>query len=185
MKIIAFYNGDYPNGSSPMSYRLHYYLQALQHKGVEVEIVMPSCSDKTKGVFEGVPYSFVKVSILTRFNKNLVRNEFAEICGSLSKNCDILFTTITENSFLKKIINKVHENGGKLAFELNENPYSFKTSRLDFEFSRNYARHYFLNKLLPKIDGIIVISKALDVLVSKYKSKNTVIAKIPILSDIK
>lgn len=185
MKIIAFFPGDYPNGSSPMSYRLHYYLKALALKGTIVKIVMPTNKLKADGIFEGIPYSYVKTTNQSRFNKLKLANEYAEICGSLSKNCDVLFTTIRDNTFLKKIISTVHKNDGKIAVELNENPYSFRTSRLDSQFSRYIKRKYFLTKLIPKLDGVIVISLALVNLVSKYKKDNTIIVKIPILSGTK
>ena len=54
MKIIAFYVGQYPEGFSPMSRRLHYYMKALHQKGVIVEIVMPSPHLKENGVYDGI-----------------------------------------------------------------------------------------------------------------------------------
>lgn len=185
MKIIAFYPGEYPNGFAPMSYRLHYYLKALQSEGVEVEIVMPSEKEKESGVFEGVHYSFVLATKQTRFNKLKVANEYATICGSLAQKCDVLFTTSRENLFLNHIQKTVHENGGKIVVELNENPYSACARRTDTQLSLFIQRQYFLNKVLTKVDGIIVISQPLHDLVLKHKNNDAQVIKIPILTGYK
>lgn len=184
MKIIAFYPGEYPKGFSPMSYRLHYYMKAIQSKGIQVEIVMPGVGTKSNGIYEGIPYSFVQSTVQTRFNKSHVVEEYADICRLLAKNCDIVFTTIRDNQSIMKISKAVHEAGGKIIIELNENPYSFYASRLDTPISLYIKRKYFFMNSIKQVDGIIVISEALFNLVSIYKSKNTDVLKIPILSGI-
>ena len=58
MKVIVFFVGEYPNGFSPMSRRLHYYMLNLHSEEIDVEVVMPSTVDRPNGVFEGIPYRY-------------------------------------------------------------------------------------------------------------------------------
>lgn len=185
MKIISFFQGEYPNGFAPMSYRLHCYLKALKSKGVDVEIIMPSDLEKQNGIFEQIPYSFVKATKQVRFNKLTVAKEHAIICGQLAKKCDILFTNCNDNLMLGKIATEVKNNNGKIIIEFNENPYSSRVSRIDTKLGLFIKRQYFLNKTLKKVDGAIVISQALADLVNKHKNKNTAVVNIPILSGSK
>ena len=185
MKIIAFFPGVYPNGFSAMSYRLHYYMKALQSKGVEVEIVMPADKDTISGIFEDIPYSFVKATKLTRFNRKLVTNEYASICGDLASRCDVLFTTYLGNNQLNKTANLVHKAGGKIAIEINENPHSIFASRLDTSLGLFIQRQKFLKSTLKNADGIITISQALTDLISAHKNPDAIVMKVPILTGSK
>ena len=185
LKVTVFYVGKYPDGFSPMSYRLHNYFKALNLNAVQVEIIMPTNEPKKNGVFEGIPYSYILTKNRNAFNGYLIAKEYAKICGSISKKCDVLFTTVKNNLSLKFIIAAVHKNNGKIALEINENPYSFKARRLDIKPLRRFKRYYFLKYILPKTDGVIVISKKLEDLVKKYINQNTPLIKIPILSSAK
>jgi glycosyltransferase involved in cell wall biosynthesis len=182
MKIIAFYTGIYPDGFAPMAYRLHYYMKALLSKGVDVEIVMPTDKDETSNIFEGVPFSFVKVSKPKRFNESRIIKEYAKICALLAVNCDAVLITNRENNYIQKVSESIHAVGGKIVVEINENPYSIFGSRLDTAFSLFLKRQYFLMKTVKRVDGVIVISELLHELISMYKSKNAPIVKIPILT---
>ncbi len=184
MKIIAFYTGIYPKGFSPMSYRLHYYMKALQFAGAKVEIVMPAYGElKTNGIFESIPYSFFKTSKPTRFNSIKIEREYVEICSKLVSDCDVLFTTCKGNTLLHKISKIVHQKGKKLAVEINENPYSIFGSRVNIAFFMKLKRNYFLKNTLKKIDGVIVISNALHHLISTHKSNKTELIKVPVLCE--
>ena len=182
MKIIAFFPGVYPNGFSAMSYRLHYYMKALQYQGAEVEVVMPTEKLEIDGIFEDIPFSFIKVSKQNRFNRKKIVNEHAAICSELAMKCDVVFTCGVNNSNLKLIANSVHRSKCKIAIEVNENPYSIFGSRLDTKVGLLLQRLIFLNFSLKKPDGIIVISKLLFELISHHKRNDSVIVQIPILS---
>jgi len=185
MKIIAFFPGAYPNGFSPMSHRLHYYMKALKSKGVEVEIVIPCDKNHPSGVYEEIPYSFVGATSRNRFNGIKVANEYSMIFKSLAKKCDAIFTINMGNLFLKKISKAVHNSGGKLILEINENPYSILGSRSETRIGLKIKRFIFLNNTIKHVDGIIVISKALLNLVSIHKAAKTEVIQIPILTGYK
>ena len=184
MKIIAFYPGVYPEGFSPMSYRLHYYMKALQSKSVDVEVVMPDNRGKKNGVYEGIPYSYVKATDRSRFNKGKIVKEYAQICAVLEKGCDVLFTTYLGNSQLKNLTKQVHNVGGKIVIEINENPHSIIASRLDTSIGLYIQRQMFLRSTLKEVDGVITISKALNDLISYYKKESAQVIKVPILTGI-
>lgn len=185
MKVIAFYPGIYPEGFAPMSYRLHYYMKALQISGVEVEVVTPAESEIRSGIYDNIPYRFVKVTPRNRLNGRQINKEYVLICGELAKKCDVVFTTNEGNLYLKKIADAVHAVGGKLALEINENPYSIIASRLNTKLSLSIKRLYFLKRILKKVDGIIVISQPLFDLISSNKNINAAVVRIPILTGDK
>ena len=185
MKIRVFYAGEYPNGFTPMSRRLHYYMKAMLSKGVDVEIVMPTPKCRERGKHEGVPYSFVIVPQPTRFNKRKISREYAQICRDLAKHCDIVFPICGDTNYRIKLITKaIHSEGKKIVIEQNENPYSFFGGRLDFQWIMNINRKIFLKYRVPQIDGFIVISSPLFNLMSLYKNSGAEIVRIPILSDV-
>ena len=186
MIIKVFYAGEYPNGFTPMSYRLHYYMKALLSYNVDIEIVMPTSKQKVRGEFEGIPYSFVKTIKQTRFNKRKVSKKYAQICRDLAKRCDIVFVISCNSNYCIKLITKVvHKEGKKIVVEINENPYSSIGSRSDFLFILNIKQKIFLKYRVPEFDGVIVISSPLLKLISLYKNANAQIIRIPILADVK
>lgn len=183
MKIIAFYNGKYPDGFSPMMLRLHYYMKALQSYKNEVEIVMPSSIENTQnGIFENIPYSFVYIPQTTKFNKLFVKKYYVEHCKKLAYSCDSLLLVGINHLFLPDIAEAVHKTGAKIVIEQNENPGVIKASRLDTTLSLKIERYFWFHKCLPKLDGLIVISHALEEMIAKYKHPSTKITRIPILS---
>ena len=182
MKIIAFYVGQYPEGFSPMSRRLHYYMKALHQKGVIVEIVMPSPHLKENGVYDGVHYSFVNAPVKSRFNGYKIDRIYASICGELSKRCNVLLVDGMSYGCLKRIPKMVHANGGKVVTEVNENPGSIRGRRLDTCLSLKIKRYIYLHRTVPNYDGFIVISHSLEELLNQFKNAKAVIARIPILS---
>lgn len=183
MKIIAFSISEYPNGFSPMSYRLHYYMKALQSKGAEVEIVIASTEKKEDGIHEGIPYSFVKViNKRSIFNERKVVKEFSSIFFDLAKRSDVVFTSEDTNYSIRELTKSVHAAGGKIVIELSENPYSIKGGRRNIKLLMYLNRKLFLNRTLPKVDGVITISHTLSDLVEKYKGKNVSFVRVPILS---
>ena len=160
-------------------------MKALQSKEVEVEIVMPADKDFISGIFEDIPYSYVKATKQTRFNRKLVTNEYANICGDLASRCDVLFTTYLGNSQLNKTAKLVHKAGGKIAIEINENPHSIFASRLDTSLGLFIQRQKFLKSTLKNADGIITISQALTDLISAHKNPNAIVINVPILTGSK
>lgn len=181
MKVIAFYPGVYPEGFAPMSYRLHYYMKALQMQGVDVEIVVPSDNGNKEGIYDNVPYRHITTVKRTRFNSSVIVNEYVKICDNISRQCDVLFTTFKN----KKLADVVHFNGCKIVIEINENPFSNKASITDTSIILWVKRYWFLKKTIKSFDGIITISHSLFGLVLNYKNCNTEVIRIPILTGVK
>lgn len=183
MKIIAFSTSLYPNGFSPMINRLHLYMKALKLKNVDVEIVVPSIEKREDGIFDGIPFSYVKVlNQSNRFNGRIVANEYISICSELAKRCDVLFISEERNYIIKNIARVVHNAGCKIVLEQNENPYSMIGSRKDFKFILKLNRIIYLTQTLKRVDGIIVISHKLYDLVNSYKRNDALLVRIPILT---
>lgn len=161
-------------------------MKALIKAGVSVEIVMPSNQKKAGGEYEGVPYSFVKiVNKSNRFSNRKLINEYAKLFHSLANRCDILYTSEDRCFSLLKLTNAVQSAGKKIVIELNENPYSIFSSRIDTRWTLNIRRFFFLQFVLPKVDGVISISQNLYHVASTYKSKKAEVVKIPILTGNK
>ncbi len=182
MRVKCFYGGSYPNGFSPMSMRLHYYMKALAAEGAEVEVVVPSAQQQAPGTCEGIPYRYEKAPAPTRFNTGTVARAYAALCGRLARECDALIVIVQSRRALKRCADAVHRAGGRVVFELNENPGSIRASRLDTPLSLRIERWNYLHRLLPRADGVIVISHPLEELVCRYKRPNTQSVRIPILS---
>lgn len=184
MKVIAFSTSIFPNGNSPMADRLYFYMKSLQMEGAFVEIVMPSFEIKMNGIYEGIPYSFVKViNQRNKFSERKVVREFAAIFYELAQRCDVIFTSEDTNYSIREITKAVQSAGCKIVIELNENPYSIKASRTDFQPLMKLNRQFFLNYTLPKVDGVITISHSLYKLVEKYRGNVTEVIRVPILSE--
>lgn len=182
MRVKCFYGGQYPNGFSPMSMRLHYYMKALAAEGVEVEVVVPAAKPMKAGIWEEIPYRYMQAPAPTRFNKKAVARAYASICGSLAGECDALLAVVPTHSARKRCADAVHKAGGRIVFELNENPGSIYSSRLDTPLSLKIERWNYLHRVLPRADGVIVISHPLEELVCRHKRHATRIVRIPILS---
>lgn len=182
MRVKCFYGGSYPNGFSPMSMRLHYYMKALSAEGILVEVMVPAAEPKPGGVWEGVPYRYVTAPTPTRFNRVAVANAYAAICGRLAGECEALLVVAQSHLALKRCADAVHRAGGRVVFELNENPGAIRASRLDTPLSLKLERWNYLHRILPRADGVIVISHPLEELVCRHKRHATRIVRIPILS---
>ncbi len=185
LNIVAFYKTNYPNDSSPMSSRLHLYMKALAHEGAEVLIVSPTNEAKEDSLIDGVLYSYRVVNNLSKNSEKVNNLIFIEIVKDLSQKFDIVFTSLANDAWVKKYAKAVRNVGGKITFEMNETPHSIIASRKDFKFILAIKRWIFLNFVVNKIDGFIVISKSLENLFTKYKGNNTQITRVPILSENK
>jgi len=185
LNIVAFYKTNYPNDSSPMSSRLHLYMKALAHEGAEVLIVSPTNESKEDSLIDGVLYSYRVVNNLSKNSEKVNNLIFIEIIKDLSQKFDVVFTSLANDSWVKKYAKAVRSVGGRIAFEMNETPHSIIASRKDFKFILAIKRWIFLNFIVKKTDGFIVISKSLENLFTKYKGNNTQITRVPILSENK
>jgi glycosyltransferase involved in cell wall biosynthesis len=124
-----------------------------------------------------------------KFIENLDKNTevtnnllYIQTIKELSKQFDVVFTSLANDSWLKKYAEAVRDVKGKIVFEMNENPHSIVASRRDLKIVLALKRWFFLNFSLKNVDGFIVISRSLEDLFLKHKSNNTLIIRVPILA---
>ena len=189
MRILAIYNGIYPDGMA-MSNRLHLYCKALIAGGVDIEIVVPSnkripdqgCSDGIKYFYIKDPIKFQKHFFL-KINSFFAAFIYARYCLLNSKKYDIIFIPGFGWFASLLMIAGSHLGGAKVVLEVNENPYSPEGGRLDPRWLQRIHRQLMLNITFKFTDGFIVISKPLERLVEKYKNKSAQIIRIPIITE--
>ncbi len=182
LKVAAFFKSNYPEGSSPMEVRLHLYMRALQSAGAEVTIFVPSSTQNKEQIWDHVKYKYLLTDNLFGFSNLKIHQYYAQLIQKNLHGYDVIFTCLDNDNQIKHYIKAVNSFGGKLVMEMNENPYSIIGSRKDFRFMLFCKRWYFLNFVAPKVHGLIVISRNLETLFNRYKSKKNYIIRVPILS---
>jgi glycosyltransferase involved in cell wall biosynthesis len=191
MRILAIYNGIYPDGMA-MSNRLHLYCKALIAGGVDIEIVVPSNKRiPDQGYSDGIKYFYIKDPIKFRKHFFLKINSFfaafiyARYCLLNAKKYDIIFIPGFGWFASLLLIAGAHLGGAKVVLEVNENPYTPEGGRLDPLWLRKIHRQLILNVTFRFADGFIVISTPLQQLVENYKKKSAQVVRIPIITNTK
>lgn len=179
MKIIALSTSPYPPQYSPMSHRLHCYMLALKDEGNDVKVYFFS-NELLKGEYEGIPYESIKFDYKSYFifppsYLKLFRNS---LC-SIIKEADVFFHSEDRISKILNIQKVANEYNVKTVIELNEYPYSCKSRRLEFWFLQLIRQKVFFHFALPKVGGVIAISKKLEVIAKKFNNK---VIRVPILT---
>lgn len=164
-----------------MTSRLRAYMKALLLAGVEVEVFMISSNPNPASFFEGVPYRYEMIQS-SRKQINAFRKELALIFARNASECDVIFTSEDQSCMINDLCDAVHSVQGKIAIELNENPYSIISSRKEFRSVNRLKRLYFNYSILNKVDGVITISHALHNLAVKHVKLGVPVIRIPILS---
>ncbi|MFR2062429.1 MAG: hypothetical protein ACLS37_11430 [Alistipes sp.] len=80
------------------------------------------------GTCEGIPYRYEKAPAPTRFNTGTVAP--MPPLWPTGPRCDALIVIVQSRRALKRCADAVHRAGGRVVFELNENPGSIRASRL-------------------------------------------------------
>jgi glycosyltransferase involved in cell wall biosynthesis len=186
MKIAAYTSSIHIDLITPMANRLQNYMMALKSSGADVKIVMPSFEQTGSGIFRSISYSFEKIHINSkRFRIIKLNKAYTSIIQNVARENDIIFTSEDSITSISRQIRTVHNTGAKIVIELNENPYSVPGSRKDLRLLLKIKQKYFLNNILPEVDGIITISRALYDLALKHKGPTTEVIRIPILTPEK
>lgn len=179
MKINALSTSGYPPQYSPMSHRLHCYMLALKEEGNDVKVYFFS-NESLKGEYEGIPYESIKFDYKNYFifppsYLKLFRNA---LC-SIIKEADVFFHSEDRISKILNIQKVANDYNVKTVIELNEYPYSCKSRRLEFGFLQLIRQKVFFHFALPKVGGVIAISKNLEVIAKKFNNK---VIRVPILT---
>jgi len=184
MKVVALSTSGYPIGPSPMVGRLHCYMKALKESGNDVRVIVTtSDSDSSDGVFDDIKYTKVIIPKVTGhfFKRKKWRNVRNNILETYLRDCDVFYTSEDTIESLNSLIDLTKKMGCKIVIELNEYPYCIP-GRFDSRLVFRMKQWVYLNKTLPKVDGVIAISHALyDLAIGRVKDEKKVI-RIPILS---
>jgi len=170
MKVLFVVNGKYPlPGAS--SKRLANYIKALHIEQNEVEL-LPVYIQHSSNLQDIINTFLIPFLAFWRVLKNSEGNSVVFVYGFgwIGK----LFIIFASRLRSKPV-----------SIEINEKPYTIHGSRRDTVIKYIEPFHNFcLTRIVyPMIDGFIVISDGLFENIMKYKKKNSVICKVPILVD--
>lgn len=173
-----------------MSKRLHLYGKSLLEKNIHPDVIFPSGDlPSVSGCYEGINYRSFKIPL---FQKPYMPRQlsaffaaflYGRICYQFSKSYSVIFIAGFGWFALFFIIVGSHLGGARVILEVNENPYSPEGGRLDPLWIRKLRRGLMLNVPFKYADGFLVISEPLKSLVNRYRRKNSLIAKVPILTE--
>lgn len=197
LRILAASSETYPYGMA-MTYRLHCYAKGLIESGVHFYVVTPRSKRNNNGKlflyknnFEGVGYTILlnKSSFKIKFIKYLLKeiNPFLLVlyCIINIRKYDVFWLIkfgVIANIIILPIL---HLFGKKVVFEVNENPYSTDGSKLTrINWVNKLLRGLTFKIIFPQVDGFIVISENLKLLLSSFITKKTIILKVPILINV-
>lgn len=191
--VFYYFEGSFPHGMA-MAKRLFLYADALNQKSVKqlVYAANPSDSD-IEGYFNYRGVSYINSKKYFKSSKNFVLKRFGLLISKFSalfkslyilKNYDVIFYVGESWSkmFFFKIICTLF--GKKIIIELNEHPYiTFGDRRLNFKAVSLINQWISLKIVYRFIDGFIVISENLKILLNENGIKDNNILKVPILVD--
>lgn len=180
--IAALYKTNYPNDSSPMASRLHLYMRALKNTGAKVIIIIPTFEEKKDYSIDDIKYQYEYIKNPSL--KGNIKEANIELLKKIAPQYDVIFTSISDDSWVKYYVEAIQKVKGKMVIEMNENPHSIVGSRKDFKIILFLKRLYFLHFVANRLDGLIVISRKLESLFSTYKGVNTKVIRIPVLCDL-
>lgn len=189
MKVHFISTTTFPHGGATATRTLS-YAKGFIENGIDCEIVIPipicSINDKLntmhKGVYKGVLFHYSN-SIIHRSN-SFIKRRFNDIIAYIKTlyyiskipNGDIILFYNNENILYKLALPLCHLKSLKTVLELNELPFiaGEQTKK------RINKRNVMLENILPKFDGIIVISDKLTELTRQYSKAE--ILKVPIIT---
>jgi len=193
MKVQVIFNGGYPIGTVA-THRVHHMCKGLHEAGMDVELLLTHPSEskndimntETKGICEGVPFRYISKNIIRK--NNLFLRKMIDFFSHILVITQVLMNTRKNNFIIVigpsldfriwlPVVNLLTRT--KIFLEINEYPFLNKAD----SFKSRSKRWLWLNLVVPLYDGFIVISKDLDKLISKYKSKNAKNINVPILGD--
>lgn len=189
MKVHIIANTAFPYGAAT-TIRTISYAKGFIDNGVECEVIIPipTCpnGDKMntehKGVYKGVPFRYSYPS--TRRSASFIKRRYHDFVGQVKTlyhilripKGDIVLLYNGNNSWNRLALLACKLSGIKSVMEMNELPYCEGEQTKD----KQKQRQITLEKILPKFNGVIVISDELGKLVRKYS--NAKIIKVPVIT---
>lgn len=197
MKVIIVTKEPFPNGMAATQ-RIKCYARSLIEGGANCEVIICRRTEykksspknfKGKGVYKGVPYSYMGGTPLRSNNKILryindwldERRTEKKIRKTLSVG-DVLFLYMGGGGDLKlmlRLMNAAHRKGAFCVRDLCELPYG---TDIETEYAIR-MRKKTIEKQFPKLDGIISISDALLNLARTHTKPSCKHIKVPIMVE--
>ena len=193
MKIYIITKEPFPNGMAAVK-RIISYAKGWKRQGIDSEIIIYTRTErygvkpkntKGHGVYEGIPYKYMKDSplrernvLLRVFNDYYDRIRLKRYLKKNLKNGDIVYD-FNRYSTTPDLITLVHSCHAKYVQELCELP--FATS-IENETSQQNRKKFELN-IMPELDGIIAISDTLIDYAKRHCKNSCLLVKVPILVD--
>lgn len=189
MKIHFIVNTAFPYGAATTT-RTFSYAKGFVDNGVECEVIIPipTCSFndslnlESKGIYKGVPFRYSCSS--SRRSTSFIKRRCFDLIGQIKtlfyilripKGDIALFYNGSDNWNLISMI-ACRLSRTKSVIEINELPHVVGKQTKEKEKQRQRV----LKKILPKFDGVIVISEELKSMVGKYSKVK--ILKVPIIT---
>lgn len=138
----------------------------------------------SRGRFGGIDYIYTTKSVYS--SPSFIRRKIDEIldvndtCRYLDaklKQEDVVYLFMRDNYAERRLIRVAHRHNCLCYRELCELPYVTGKDNLFMRLQRRIS----LNCVLPKYDGIVAISEALEEIAKKYCKPSTRIVRVPIL----
>lgn len=197
MQVIIITSGSYPYGGAATNRHLS-YLKGLANIGAKIKLIIvqpdnnnqSTLSNKQFGVFEGVDFEYMTwksnqqkrskvVKLFAKIKAHYL--SIKKIKNTISKNGEntkliILFTNPFE-ILLYLFFCRFH----KIQFfhERTEYPFIGKNG-----FLSKLSLKFYLKCIIPKFDGLYVISKSLEKYFSDYVNKKETILHLPMTVDL-
>lgn len=196
MKIHFYINTSFPHGMAA-SKRLQCYAKGLKATGNVVDVVVclktynPGEADElpAKGIHKGIPYEYVcGTTRHARWNKLLRGLDYNVLDYVHSffyalrhiKRGDIVFSYYYNLLLQILILLAAKLKGAKIVKETCEHPTALKKCS---EPIRKLSDWFEFKLIMPRYDGFIAISRALEKFVEQYKSARASSIIVPILVD--
>lgn len=194
MKVYVITGEPFPNGMAATS-RIKCYAKALLSQNVECEVLVVRKTEsfnnprntKGDGIYEGVPYKYIMGSpvpseniLIRQIESRTYKFKTQLYLEKILNEDDVILDFLgPQTKFVEKLIRITHKKGASYCRDLCELPAG--TGAETNEAIKR--RKYILEKIFPKLDGVIAISETLFELANQYVSKKCVVIKMPILVD--
>lgn len=194
MKVYIVTGEPFPNGMAATS-RIKCYAKALLSQNVDCEVLIVRKTESYnnpkntlgEGIADGVSFKYISGSPVN--SKNIIVRQidartyrcrtFLFLKKTLRKGDVVLDFLGPQTTFVERLISITHQRKALYCRDLCELPAGTGAETKE----AIERRKYILEKIFPKLDGVIAISETLFDLANQYVSKKCVVIKVPILVD--
>lgn len=195
-RVYIATTSSYPEGMAS-AYRIHCYAKGLHEQGVPIKVVSAKTQAEYSGrrfnyksIFDNIPFHVIlnhgpfKYKFISYLWAELNSYFLLFYCIINFRRFDILWLYGMGLIPRLLLIPIMHFLGKKIIVEVNEYPYSTEGNKFTrITIIRKTLRWATLRWVIPKMDGIVVISENLKEVVNQY-APSVPVLKVPILVDV-